>query len=700
MAKKNWLKWVLLPLFVAVVVLAVELACLLPVGTLPRQEKGVLPIDLTLAQLEGGAEETDEFAEEEFYDEFAEEEYTDEFAEEAFYDEFTEEDFFEEEYAEEEFYDEEYDEELSAEDAFDEEESTPGVMKAQAGQGIVLPYTGYVQTLTITGESGSENSSYRVSCLLEDGTTWTEESFFWPMSAENAQDSVKIGKRVQQMTLVFADASFTLTAAEVDNALQMNPIRMLVAGVAAAMLFLLFVLRDTIGRRAEIGFLIVALGVGIVMCAAMPPTTGMSVDDEIHYGRIAALAHGKPGYLTEAEFTMTERGFSVVYDEAYHYEVDTLQDHRRYLAMVDKAGENAEPATDVSLQWGFSDTGYVLQAAGHALGNLLGLPLTGQITMARLFNMLSYVLLTFLGVMTLKRFKITLSAIALMPTPMFLACSLTYDTTINALCFLGLALVMDAILDRETRLTNVRALGILLCLVLGSISKVVYIPMLLLVLLLPRSKFEGNGQRIWFKTLAVILCVLTVGTMMLSVSDGAIALTDSRGDGADSAGQISYILHNPFAYLLTFFETIWTDFNYYFLDTSRTYLGYVGGMGETLSILSLVLILVAAVTDNDPSLNQKLNWKLRLAMLIIAMMAVGMTFTTMYVAYTGVGADYIAGVQGRYLIPVLPLLAMLLSPDGLHNRMCKKGWHTVFFLLNMFILLAVSWQAFGPYYAL
>ena len=76
-------------------------------------------------------------------------------------------------------------------------------------------------------------------------------------------------------------------------------------------------------------------------------------------------------------------------------------------------------------------------------------------------------------------------------------------------------------------------------------------------------------------------------------------------------------------------------------------------------------------------------------MLIIAMMAVGMTFTTMYVAFTPVGEGSIAGVQGRYLLPVMPLLCMLCSPEGVQNRMNKVGWHTVFFLLNGVILATI-----------
>lgn len=676
------IKWMLLPVVVLAVIFGTEVMCQLPLLT--GAERGVQQIALESVTVSGGAsdEYDDEayYEDEEFYDEYAEEdEYWDE---EAFY-----EDEFEEEYEDE------------AEEALPAEPAGPVTeVAAQAGQTISIPVEGYVETLTLTGEADTENAAYTVICTLADGSSWSTESFFWVMGDDN-RDSVAIGREVSSIALTFAESGFTVTGVEKDNRFLLNPYRMLFSGLTAAGAYLLLALRKVVGKKAEVGFLIVALCAGLIMSIGMPPATGNTFDDEIHYGRIAALSHGRPGYLTAAESLLTERGFSVLYDEAYHFEADTLQDQQRFLAALDAAGEDASPAVEVPLQLAFSDTGYVIQALGHGLARALGMPLSMQLIMARVFNMLSYVLLTFLGIRALGRFKITLSAIALMPTPMFLACSLTYDTTINALCFLGTALVMNAILDRDTRLTWQRGLGILLSLVLGAMSKVVYIPLLLLALLLPRSKFDGAAARIWYKTLAVVLCILMVMTMMLSVSEGSISLTDSRGDGADSAGQIAYLLHNPVAYLLIFLRTIWTDFEHYFLTGARTFLGYAGApVSGTVSLASLLLIAFSIFTDNDPLMQQKLNWKLRTAMLIIGMMAVGMTFTTMYVAYTGVGADYISGVQGRYLIPILPLLAMLCSPDGVQNRMNKTAWHTVFSLTNGAILLTVCWQMLSRYY--
>ncbi len=685
---RKTIKWLLLAVIVLAVTFGVEALCQLPL--LNGDVSGMKEISLDTITVEGGAaEEWDEA-----YDEFTEEEYWDEYSEEdEYWDEYAEDEFLEDGLDQDAYAEEEVEEELTEEAAGPVTEIT-----AKAGQSIRIPVDGYVHVLTLQGEVSTENAVYDVACTLQDGSVWTTDSFFWTAGMDN-RDSVNIGRNVREIMLTFRETDSILTAVEADNRFMLNPYRMLLTALVMLGAGMLVLLRSLIGRRAEVGFLIVALCVGLILSIGQPPVTGNTLDDEIHYGRIALLSHGKPGYLTDGESLMAERSFTVLFDEGYHYVADTLQDQQRMLRAINEASADQSPALDVPLQLAFSDTGYAIQALGYGLARILGMPLSAQVIMARVFNMLSYVLLTYLGIRAMKRFKITLSVIALMPAPVFLACSLTYDTTINALCFLGTALAVDAMLDRHTRLTWQRGLGILLSLVLGAMSKVVYVPLLLLTLLLPRSKFDSRASRVWYKTLAVVLCILMVLTMMLSVSEGSISLTDTRGDGADSAAQISYLLHHPLTYLMTFLRTIWNGLEAYFLTGTRTFLGYAGvPMSGTVSILSLLLIVFSVVTDNDPGMEQKLNWKLRLCMFIIAMLAVGMTFTTMYMAYTGVGAGYISGVQGRYLIPVLPLLAMLLSPEGVQNRMNKTAWHTLCFLMNGAVLLTVCWQMFGQYY--
>ncbi|MDQ9826235.1 DUF2142 domain-containing protein, partial [Acinetobacter sp. 163] len=69
-------------------------------------------------------------------------------------------------------------------------------------------------------------------------------------------------------------------------------------------------------------------------------------------------------------------------------------------------------------------------------------------------------LLCFAALRVLKRFKLTFAALALMPTPMFMAANFSYDPVCTGLCFLGTALMVDAMLDRNAPLRWPRLLVI------------------------------------------------------------------------------------------------------------------------------------------------------------------------------------------------------------------------------------------------
>ena len=91
-------------------------------------------------------------------------------------------------------------------------------------------------------------------------------------------------------------------------------------------------------------------------------------------------------------------------------------------------------------------------------------------------------------------------------------------------------------------------------------------------------------------------------------------------------------------------------------------------------------------------MNQRLSWQQRVGVLLVGGVTVGLMFTSMYVGYSAVGSSSFGGVQGRYLQPILPLLFMILSPNGIKNEMNKTGWHLCFCLGNLTILMLACGQ--------
>lgn len=633
-----------LALVVCAAMLLVEVLCQLPLFSLPEAQKGDIPLDAASFTVVGGEEWSED-------------------------------------------WDEEAPEEPSEEEV-PAEEPPAELYIDTAEQVLTIPYEGYLRDLTLLGYvSGSQR--YTVTCLLPDGGAYTASSVFLEALGE---DSVFIGREVAGLEIAFSMGGASISGATVRNGVVLNPNRMLLVGLTAACAYVLIAFRHLLGKKQEYAFLAVALAMGLFLSIGLPTNVNLCFDDEIHVGRVFALAQWSEAEPTRGAELLGSMSWSVNEDNLVAHRLDTLWDERALAREMDRVGAEPSDTAAVELHWSFSDTGYLTQALGVAAARLLGQPLHVQVIFARAANMLTYVLLCFLAVKALRRFKLVMACAALMPAAMFQACSLSYDPTGTALCHLGIALAVDAMLDRATPLRWTRALGILLCFVVGSLTKIVYIPLLLLTLLLPRSKFAGGGQRVAFKAAAVALCLAVVLAMVANVSGGGISLQDNRGPGADSGAQIAFILSHPLTYLGYFFATLWEGFSVYFMEVSRVTWGYIGSVSGTLNWLSLGLVLFTAFTDNDPVHGQRMNWRLRLAMLVIAGLVVGMVFTTMYVAFSPVGVKDFSGVQARYLIPVLPLMLMLVSPEGIHNRMNKAGWTSLFGLINLLVLAGTGYQ--------
>ena len=98
--------------------------------------------------------------------------------------------------------------------------------------------------------------------------------------------------------------------------------------------------------------------------------------------------------------------------------------------------------------------------------------------------------------------------------------------------------------------------------------------------------------------------------------------------------------------------------------------------------------LCRAVREAVPIVDAAI-WKL---IRLVGGVTVGLMFTSMYVGYSAVGSSSFGGVQGRYLQPILPLLFLILSPNGVKNEMNKTGWHLCFCLGNLTILMLACGQ--------
>ena len=125
------------------------------------------------------------------------------------------------------------------------------------------------------------------------------------------------------------------------------------------------------------------------------------------------------------------------------------------------------------------------------IGKNLKLPFSAVFALGKFGNLLMYVIVMFWAIRLAKSRKLLLAFVAMLPTPLFLASSYTYDSVVFSFITLGCVLWSREAFFQSTKYYHTASvIGAIFMMSVGCLSKAVYIPLVLLMLLLPQ--FDRN----------------------------------------------------------------------------------------------------------------------------------------------------------------------------------------------------------------
>jgi uncharacterized membrane protein len=133
------------------------------------------------------------------------------------------------------------------------------------------------------------------------------------------------------------------------------------------------------------------------------------------------------------------------------------------------------------------------------------------------------------------------------------------------------------------------------------------------------------------------------------------------------------------------------------MDYGRTLVGVLGHLniplpGALYLIYPLALVAAALSDPRDPG---ELSPPRRIALVGIFLACAGCVFTMAYLGWNPLGAETISGVQGRYFVPVLPLLLLALPAAGTRLPTESQAWGTAAVAaLSLSLAVHSVWEAF------
>lgn len=301
----------------------------------------------------------------------------------------------------------------------------------------------------------------------------------------------------------------------------------------------------------------------------------------------------------------------------------------------------------------YSPVPYLISAFAIDLGKLFNLSPLALMYIGRLANLLAWLFLTYLAIKITPVHKWVFFMLALLPMTLFEAASLSADSFLFGLSFLIIAIFFKYAFDEDIKRIDIKKVYILfILLLLIGLAKSNYFLLLLLIFLIPAAKF-GSRKRRFLITGSLFLAVGAIIGIWFLLTKGLYAPIIPQ---VSISGQIAYILGDPFRFPYILVNTfIRSGLSYQYLFVGNFWLDVplpVWWLG-----FYLITIIPVALLDKN-KINIIRNQKLISAVIFI------LNFITacaiVYITWTPVGQNVIDGIQGRYFIPIFPLLFLLL----------------------------------------
>lgn len=478
---------------------------------------------------------------------------------------------------------------------------------------------------------------------------------------------------------------FRITSIGISDAPSFSKIRFAYFALGALLLYLLFICKKAIAQYPERLFLLIALPVGLLLILGLSPRES-GWDESIHFYRAYSLLYDLRGKdtmpVSDHQFVYMDVGAA---NEPFYFP-RSQEENAQERAYADELSEEVvtmQPTNGLHLY----SVAYLPQTLFLAVGLALHLPFWLLMALGRTGNLLCYCLLTYFALRHMKQGKNILLMVALFPTSLFLASTFSYDAFINGCFFLGISYLLGELLETGRPLSY-RNLGIFAAaIIIGSMPKAVYIPLLLLGLLIPADRFRNKKEAWIYRGILLFFVLLLLSTFVLPAAASTDTHSDPRGGDTSTARQLALILAHPISYARLALRSIVDTLYPYLLGPNvagnLAYRGYLH-FGDWLCPFIVSVVLMDSCQAGARRLDK---WQKAFTVLLLCAI-VGLIWTALYLSFTPVGLMQINGVQARYYLPLLVPFYLLFSggrpggriPESRLNRMVLGG--SLFFLFD------------------
>ncbi len=427
-------------------------------------------------------------------------------------------------------------------------------------------------------------------------------------------------------------------------------------------------------------FLLISLFFGILLAIVVPPF--QSPDEDTHFLKSYMISRGQlfpstkegaKGYCVPVDmdaYINEKKDYISRSDQKYTYSMmysdQLLGSNYENCQMRRFSTDTISPIAHIVPALGIQITDYL-----HSFNDKnVGVSTAVMVQFARVASVIVYTIMCYYAIKIIPKFKRSLFVILLLPNALFLRSTISYDTLLISTCALSLAVIMKLYLDKKTKFNWKHfAFFIFAGYTLLSV-KTIYSIIFLPILIVPVDRFKNKKDMIT-KYISMVLIVLGLYF---------ITKLPYRGleDQMFNVDQIGYIKNNVFHFISIVFHNISDQF-----DTQMYWMNGTVGLLDTympvIHVFITNIILIASIVLDAFTEKVKIPVWIRIGYALLIVISVFMIYGVMYAGWTAeltgiIGGEIITGVQGRYFIPYLFILPVIITNsliDKIKNKEIK-----------------------------
>lgn len=430
-------------------------------------------------------------------------------------------------------------------------------------------------------------------------------------------------------------------------------------------------------------FLTYIIPIGIMFVVLLPPN--WTPDEEGHMFRAYDLSLGNIvtdfGENNEGDIYVPQEMLDLAQEK---YELNYSKVHK-YMQKEAKYNELVPVQTIFKTYFSIN---YITGGITFFICRLVNVNILLACYFVKIFNFILFIIIGYYCIKKIPFGKLLLAIYMFLPMIIQQACSLSADAAINNIAILLIVYNLKLLYQEQDITLKQRLIYYLLALSI-ALCKYVYFPITFMSLLLIKNKNIDKKKRNKLIIISIIISVISSLAWFMFTQNYVDIRDYIKEANVKPIEQAKYILKNPLNYVKILKNTIDSYGAYYLFTFVGSELGYANIEIPQIYILVMLfgLFLLPFLEKNSYSLEK---WQ-KVLMILIFVMLIGLILTGLYLTWSPLQYEKVAGVQGRYFIPVIImlLLSMIDKEKNIDIKNLPIKYFILFFILNIISITTI-----------